>query len=101
MSELQLVDRGRFITPVAFSDLVFEPVEGPDWGDAVHFTAKQSVSMKFDVEEMHPETLAILFGSWVSVGEQHAAKELLWRLNQHWHGNDPGKPVNWKGIDES
>lgn len=28
----------------------------------------------------------------------HAQDELLWRLNTRLQGNDPGKPVNWKGL---
>ncbi|UYM26634.1 hypothetical protein SEA_BAUER_85 [Arthrobacter phage Bauer] len=39
-------------------------------------------------------------GQWMHIGYVTAGprQELMWRLNQTLKGEDPGRPVNWKGL---
>jgi hypothetical protein len=56
-------------------------------------------SFSFTMQDVDPMLVTLMTGYWFARGHAHAKDELLWRLNQHWHGRDPGKPVNWKGIE--
>jgi hypothetical protein len=56
-------------------------------------------SFSFTMPDVDPMLVTLMTGYWFARGEGRAKDELLWRLNQHWHGRDPGKPVNWKGIE--
>lgn len=101
---LKLDDNGMGWVEVGHMDLTTR-TSGDDhpeefWDKNFIVAAERTVRLSLQMAQTDPYVLALMAGRWVSVGDQYAKAELRWRINQHWHGNDPGKPVNWKGIEE-